>query len=60
LGEPGGTRVIFLPFFHLTQGYHGDIKEWYQKNACKMKLNIDTKDWIEGEVYGEREVKVGG
>jgi len=51
-GENSGPRVIFLVLFsHLTQGYHGVIKEWYQKNACKMKLHIDTKDWIEGEVY---------
>lgn len=36
-----------------AQGYHGDIKEWHQKNTRKMKLHIDTKDWIEREVHGD-------
>jgi len=28
------------------------------KNTYKIKLHMDTKNWTEGEVYGEREVKV--
>ena len=56
--ENSGAWVIFLVLFSFnTQEYHGNIIEWYQKNTPKMKLHIDTKDWIEREVYGEKEVK---
>jgi len=63
--DGGGIKVLDMPLKYRkemlcdwrgagrAQGHHGDIKEWYQKNIRKMKLHIDTKDWIEREVYRE-------
>jgi len=64
--DDGGTKLFDIPIRYrreMLADWRGagraqgtpDTYAWYAKNKNKMKLNSDTRDWIEAQLAGQNQ-----